>query len=168
MKNLEKSIEFLEKKDYTIWVEKDRQTSSIAYPRHLGNYAFIVIADGDKIPSLKTNDEKDVIRFAFDLWEEDIQFEMDGNNNYMFQLDHNVYKAHKYCENDSIENPKGFCGDSTEISYKDYVYAKQHELNFEEMTYGEEREIYSYTFSVSDEDGDYETKDSFYSFVKVW
>ncbi|AXF52094.1 MAG: hypothetical protein [Podoviridae sp. ctcf755] len=168
MKNLEESILFLEKRDYTVWIEKDRQTCSVAYPRQFGNYAFIIIADGEKIPSLKTNDEKDVIRFAFDLWDDEIQMTMDDNNNYIFQLSHDVYKAHRYCESDCIEEPKGFCGDSTEITYKDYVYAKEHELNFDEMEYGEEREIYLYTFSIADDDGDYKIVDQFYSFEKVF
>lgn len=137
MKNLEESIKFLEEKEYIIWTEKDKQTCSIQYPKKVGNYKYIIFVNGENKPCLKTNKEKEIIEFAFNIWKEQIEFYMSENKNYMFIMKHDQYTAKKYIEENYIEEPNGFTGDSSEISFEDYVLAKQNELNFDQIEYGE-------------------------------
>lgn len=167
MKNLEESIKFLEEKEYIIWTEKDKQTCSIQYPKKVGNYKYIIFVNGENTPCLKTNKEKEIVEFAFNIWKNQIEFYMSENKNYMFIMKHDQYTAKKYIKKNYIEEPNGFTGDSTEISFEDYVLAKQNELNFDQIEYGEEKPLYQYEFNIIDDDGEFEIIDGFYSFEKT-
>ena len=167
MKNLKESIKFLEEEEYLVWTEKDKQTCSIQYPKKVRNYKYIIFANGENTPCLKTNKEKEIIEFAFNIWKDEIEFYMSENKNYMFIMKHDQYTAKKYIEENYIEEPNGFTGDSSEIYFEDYVLAKQNELNFDQIEYGEEKPLYQYEFNIIDDDGEFEIIDSFYSFEKT-
>ena len=115
MKNLEESIKFLEKKEYIIWTEKDKQTCSIQYPKKVGNYKYIIFVNGENTPCLKTNKEKEIIEFAFNIWKEQIEFYMSENKNYMFIMSHDQYTAKKYIKENYIEEANGFTGDRKSV-----------------------------------------------------
>lgn len=117
--------------------------------------------------SIKFLEEKEIIEFAFNIWKEQIEFYMSENKNYMFVIKHDQYTAKKYIEENYIEEPNGFTGDSSQISFEDYVLAKQNELNFDQIEYGEKKPLYEYEFDIIDDDGEFEIIDSFYSFEKT-
>ena len=62
--NLEESLQFLYKCDFTIWFKADKRTCPIAYPKNYGNWEYIVIANGDREPTLLTNSDDKIIEFA--------------------------------------------------------------------------------------------------------
>ena len=68
IKSYEQACNFLSKHNYTVWDEIDRKTCKGTQNYWLRYYNYVIMAD-DKVPYLCTNNKKDIIDVANELYE---------------------------------------------------------------------------------------------------